>query len=72
MPAHGRPAVRDRLLGRLRAGLVNLIEAGPATASRSVLAWQFRRDLGVAAAFVPADLQDDDPAILMARSGAPC
>ena len=64
MPAPRRQVVGDRLPSRLRAGSVALVEAG-AGYGKSVLAWQFRRDLGVATAFVPAGPQDDDPAILM-------
>jgi ATP/maltotriose-dependent transcriptional regulator MalT/DNA-binding SARP family transcriptional activator len=56
--------VRNRLLSQLRASSVALVEAG-AGYGKSVLAWQYRRDLGVAAAFVPLGPPDDDPAILM-------
>jgi LuxR family transcriptional regulator, maltose regulon positive regulatory protein len=63
-PEAGQQVVRHRLLGRLQANPVALVEAG-AGYGKSVLAWQFRRGLGVAAALVPVGPPDDDPAVLM-------
>lgn len=55
---------RRRLVSRLLAGRVGLVEAG-AGFGKSVLAAQFRRTLGIATVYVPLGPQDADPAVLM-------
>jgi ATP/maltotriose-dependent transcriptional regulator MalT len=55
---------RGRLVGRLLAGRVGLVEAG-AGFGKSVLASQFRRALGVATVYVLLGPPDRDPAVLV-------
>jgi ATP/maltotriose-dependent transcriptional regulator MalT/DNA-binding SARP family transcriptional activator len=55
---------RDRLVRRLLASQVGLIEAG-AGYGKSVLASQYRQALGVATVYVPLGLPDSDPAVLI-------
>ena len=55
---------RDRLIAPLLTGQVGLVEAG-AGYGKSVLAWQYREALGVAAAFVPLGAPDRDAAVLV-------
>jgi ATP/maltotriose-dependent transcriptional regulator MalT/DNA-binding SARP family transcriptional activator len=56
---------RGRLADALLASRVGLIEAG-AGFGKSVLAWQYRRRLGVATALVPIGPPDDNAAIFTA------
>jgi ATP/maltotriose-dependent transcriptional regulator MalT/DNA-binding SARP family transcriptional activator len=61
----GKFVERLRLVEALVANRVGLVEAG-AGYGKSVLAWQYRRHLGVATALVPIGPPDDDAAIFTA------